>query len=505
MSSPPTQISTASEKPGKPRGKGLRFVAWGCATLLIAFGSLVLCGFFLLSKVPKSYPAISNPLPPPQKDRGFGGGLAHFDSPYLGHTGSWDGKGGEMFGHTKEKNLEIESKMGLRWTFMPVYWRALEPKGPVDLGLQVPPQWQELDRFVIAAHGRGLNILMQAPVMGGNAEGPPDWAGRVKPGRSAPKNMEAAAAFAARLAARYRPGGTLALREKWGSQYGVRAWELDNEPESYRTSWKDQAAEYAEFATKTAAAIKKVDPDAVIVCPGMAGGEHGLAWLEQTLGPEPGAGKRYSLGPVTDVVSFHCYEGLETAISGEDRTIERDFLGVRNIFEKYERRVPGFEYTPKQDFWHTEGNFDFLGVLSQERRAAWRFQVFTRAFVAGIRKVCVMDASPPEQIAVRAYIEVLPDPFPMLPADKDVQVRQGKVTAFMHPDAAMPDAGRVWVIWAVADSGDAIAEIPVRQRTVTCVGIDGRKTEATGSGGKIRLELKGDKKMPPGVLVLDRP
>jgi hypothetical protein len=38
-----------------------------------------------------------------------------------------------------------------------------------------------LDAFVIAAQARGLNILMQAPVVGGNAGGPPDWAGRWDP------------------------------------------------------------------------------------------------------------------------------------------------------------------------------------------------------------------------------------------------------------------------------------------------------------------------------------
>ncbi|MGH7967134.1 MAG: cellulase family glycosylhydrolase, partial [Limisphaerales bacterium] len=332
-----------------------------------------------------SFPSVPDPIPPPEKGRSLGGGLAHFDSPYLGHTGSWDGKGGAMFGHSKTPDLDIERDMGLHWTFMPVYWRALERDGPVDLDSGTPAEWQELDGFVIAAQKRGLNILMQAPVMGGNAGGPPKWAGQLKSGRSAPTNMAAAAAFAGKLAARYCPGGTLARQQKWGDHYGVRAWELDNEPESYLTSWKNQAHEYAEFVTKAAAAIKKLDPQAVIVCPGMAGGEHGLPWLEQALAPGKDPSGGLSIGPVTDVVSFHCYEGLETAILRKDRTIEQDLMDVRAVFRKGGRAAPGFEYAPKQDFWHTEGNFDFLGVLSKQRRAAWRFQFFTRAFAAGIR------------------------------------------------------------------------------------------------------------------------
>lgn len=101
-----------------------------------------------------------------------------------------------------------------------------------------------------------------------------------------------------------------------GERYGVRAWELDNEPESYRTNWKGQAADYAEFVTRAAERIKAADPQAVIVAPGMAGGKHGLSWLEATLdaaamqgSPEFRThGKPYSIGPVIDVVSLHNYE-----------------------------------------------------------------------------------------------------------------------------------------------------------------------------------------------------
>ena len=78
-----------------------------------------------------------------------------------------------------------------------------EPDGPVDLSTATPPAWRELDTFVIEAQSRRLNILMQAPVVGGNAGGPPGWAGRREPGKSAPADMEAAAAFAGKLARRY--------------------------------------------------------------------------------------------------------------------------------------------------------------------------------------------------------------------------------------------------------------------------------------------------------------
>ncbi|NOS70254.1 MAG: hypothetical protein HOP33_10020 [Verrucomicrobia bacterium] len=489
-----------------------RGCALGCAGVGVLFIVAIVLLFVFLGRVPTSYPPPTRPLPAASTGNNLGGGLDGFDSPYLGHTGSWNGKGGSMGGGSKTPDLDKEIGMGLRWTFMEVRWRAMEPDAPVDLDRAVPSAWQALDAFVIAAQKRGLNVLMQAPVVGGNAGGPPDWAGRRENGKSAPLKMDSLAAFAGKLAERYRPGGTLARREGWGERYGVRAWELDNEPESYRTHWNGQAADYAEFVTLAAAQIKAADPQAVIVASALASGKHGLQWLEATLdatvmagSPEFRAqGKPFSIGPVADVVSLHNYEGLDSFFAGEPRTIVQVLDDVSAVFEKWEQRAPGFTYARKQDYWHTEGNFDFIGALSAERRAAWRMQFFTRSFAAGLRKVCVMDASKIEQVAVRAYVKALPWPFPMKPADAEVKVLRGRVTAFRHLDRATAEAGQVWILWATADTGDAQVEVPVVRERVTLVHVDGSETVADTPGHRLTVELKGDRKMAPPVIVVDR-
>ena len=200
------------------RSRGyLKAAGWGCGCLILVFLGLVCVLFIILQRVPGSYLTVTRPMAPPASDSLLGGGLDGFASPYLGHTGSWDGKGGALGGRAKTVDLDIELGMGLRWTFMPVYWRALEPDGPVDLTKETPPAWRALDAFVIAAHERKLNVLMQAPVVGGNAGGPPAWAGHREKGKSAPADMYAAAAFAGKLAARYAPGGSLAMKEGWGN------------------------------------------------------------------------------------------------------------------------------------------------------------------------------------------------------------------------------------------------------------------------------------------------
>lgn len=508
-SKPKPECRTTKRKLGR---RLLRGCGSGCAGLVLFFVAAIVLAVLLLGKVPESYPPATRPILATPARTNLGGGRDGFESPYLGHTGSWDGKGGAMFGGSKIPDLDKERAMGLHWTFMPVYWRVLEPKGPVDLSQETPPAWQALDVFVIAAKERGLEVLMQAPVVGGNAGGPPAWAGRRVKGKSAPANMDALVEFAGKLAERYRPGGTLARREGWADDYGVRAWELDNEPESYLTNWKGQAADYAEFVTRAAARIKAADSQALIVAPSLGAGARGLPWLEAALDASAmagspvfrGQGKSYSIGPVIDVVSFHNYEGLDSAFSGS-RTIGQVFDDVSGVFEKWEQRVPGFTYARKQEYWHTEGNFDFLGILSAERRAAWRFQFYTRAFAAGIRKVVVMDASEAEQAAVRAYVAALPNPFPMLEASKEVVVVRGQVSVFRHPDAVGPDAGQVWIVWPLAKTGAATVEIPTRRSHVRVVSVGGESRTVTANTGRVRLALKGDAKMAPGVLVIDRP
>ncbi|HEY0073256.1 MAG TPA: hypothetical protein VGB77_04070, partial [Abditibacteriaceae bacterium] len=174
---------------------------------------------------------------------------------------------------------------------------------------------------------------------------------------------------------------------------------------------------------------------------------------------------------------------------------------IRAVFEEWENKTPGFTYKRKQDYWHTEGNFDFFGIMSAERRAAWRFQFFTRAFAAGIRKVIIMDASLPEQVAVRAYIQALPNPFPMLPATSQVKIIQGRVVAFRHPREGKN--GQVWIVWTQANRGDALIEIPVQKKQVEIVSVDGKKRLMVTPNNRLRVTLKGDAKMAPPLLILD--
>lgn len=511
---PPAEPTPGRTKPARSLfRRTLRTLILLAGSAVVVLGAAAAGIFLLLQKVPQSYPASTRPIPYDTNRIALGGGLEGFDSPYLGHTGSFNGRGSSMSGAAKLQDLDAEQAMGLRWTFMSAYWSALEPDGPVNLDAGTPPAWRELDAFIVAAHHRGLHVLLQAPVVGGNAGGPPAWAGRREFGKAAPFRMDALVDFAGKLARRYAPGGTLAQREGWGSNYGVRAWEIDNEPEGYLTHWKNQAGDYAEFFTGASARIRAADPKAVIVGPALASGKRGLRWLEAALDAPAlsgsptfrALGTPFSIGPGLDVVSFHNYEGLDTALSDGPRTVTQVFDDVRAVMEECEQRAHGFTYRRKQEYWHTEGNYDFFGVLPVERRAAWRLQFFTRAFAAGIRKVAVMDADPVEQTAIRAYTRTLPNPFPIYPVTNTLAILHGSIAAFIHPDGPEPDAGRVWILWPHANSGDAAAEIPTRRPHVELLSVDGKPTRLDAAAGNVRVNLRGDPKMAPPVLVIDRP
>ena len=191
--------------------------------------------------------------------------------------------------------------------------------------------------------------------------------------------------------------------------------------------------------------------------------------------------------------------------SGSEDTIEQFMDNLRAIFNEGETTA-GFPYAATRVLAYRR-QLRFHRLALRQRRAAWRIQFMTRAFAAGVRKVCVMDASDREQAAVRGYVATLPRPFPIRPADTEVKILRGRATTFRHSDGAEAEAeaGQVWVLWAVAGQGDAQVDLPVVHDTVTLVHTDGSKSKVESAGHRLTVNLKGDRKMAPPVLVIDRP
>ena len=116
----------------------------------------------------------------------------------------------------------------------------------------------------------------------------------------------------------------------------------------------------------------------------------------------------------------------------------------------------------------------------------------------------VMDASRPEQVAVHAYVNALPNPFPIQPAEEQAHILNGKPMIYCHVDSTNADAGRVWISWAAAGTGDADLELPLIRRQVKTVQVDGGETMMTVTSRSVRIHLRGEAKMAPPVLIIDR-
>ena len=417
--------------------------------------------------------------------------------------------------------------MGLKWTWLNVHWNLVEAEKPTD----APPapiattddpttSWHRLDRFVRKARELGLHIALQI-VVGGNAGGPPAWAGRRVEGKSAPAFMDGTepgadgqglVPFGVKLAERYQAGGVLAQADGWTDGYGVRTWIMDNEPDSYQTNWDGLADDYAEFVVKSSAAIKAVDPTALIVATEHAEGEEEMSWTTAVLqaGTQEASptylanGIDYVAGPAVDVPSFHSYEILggifgNAFLDGDDISAQQLLKGARRTKAKWQEfeNQPGHEYAPKTELWHTEGGFGFIAD-DPEGKKHWIIQWLTQAFAAGVTKATIMDASPEQARAVRTMTCLLPDPFPMV--DVTAAVGANPAATFVFRATRNTDGGATYVAWARTGEGNIFppqVSLPVNSDDVKIVTWDGAVTSATvatdpSSGAKsVTLSLPG--------------
>jgi hypothetical protein len=89
-------------------------------------------------------------------------------------------------------------------------------------------------------------------------------------------------------------------------------------------------------------------------------------------------------------------------------------------------------------------------------------------------------------------------------ANDRAAVVSGQPVVFCHQDNTNADAGRVWILWAAADTGEAELALPCIRDQVRSVLVDGTETVLTSSNATVRVRLRGDTKMAPPILLLDR-
>lgn len=162
------------------------------------------------------------------------------------HTQLW------MSGDKTERDLQLAKDAGFGWVKQRFEWRYMEQKAKGQIS------FERADQLVQATNKAGLKLIARV-------DNQPEWA-TAKPYGAAtapPDKPQDFADFVGALAARY----------KAGSPYGrIYAYEIWNEPNLSR-EWGNRApsaAEYVALLKASYEAIKKADPEAIVITAGLS-------------------------------------------------------------------------------------------------------------------------------------------------------------------------------------------------------------------------------------------
>ncbi|MBX5445986.1 cellulase family glycosylhydrolase [Sphaerobacter sp.] len=182
---------------------------------------------------------------------------------------------------TNETYLDLVRDAGCDWVRVQGQWGLMEP----EPGYYI---FHPLDRFVDAARERGLHVLV-------TVNAPPAWALDIPPGT--PANPVSFGRFMEVLVAHFRGR--------------VDAWQIWNEPNiAQEAGGLIRPAGYLELLRVGSQAVRRHDPDALVVLAGMAPSSlrertviwDDLAYTEELLALNGGEAGRY-----IDVIGIHAY------------------------------------------------------------------------------------------------------------------------------------------------------------------------------------------------------
>ena len=205
------------------------------AGLLLAL-ALVLATFGCSAPAPTPSPT-TNPGPRPEGTGSLAFGF---------HTQLW------MSGDKTERDLQLVKDAGFGWIKQRFEWRYMEQKAKGQIS------FERADQIVQAANKAGLKIIARV-------DNQPEWATAKRYGAATapPDKPQDYADFVGAMAARY----------KAGSPYGrIHAYEIWNEPNLSR-EWGNRAPSAAEYVALLKAAyeaIKKADPEAIVITAGLS-------------------------------------------------------------------------------------------------------------------------------------------------------------------------------------------------------------------------------------------
>jgi len=223
----------------------------------------------------------------------------------------------ELTSERDEGQVELAAGTGARWARVPLRWRTIEPRQAN------PPAYRfgTYDKLLGALRQHGFQIIL-------TVRDNPTWAADTSCGPLNAAGQEAFLRFLEEAVSRYRQ-----------APYQVQHWELYNEPdntdaETYGAQggcWGNAPAAYAELLRQAYPAIKKANPEAIVIFGGLAleqieGNPFNVRFLEQVL--DAGAGAYF------DWANFHYYPAFSYRWDRFGRGIQGKAAYLQGILAK---------------------------------------------------------------------------------------------------------------------------------------------------------------------------
>jgi len=426
---------------------------------------------------------------------------------------------------------------GLHWKYAWLAWSDVE----VGPGVY---EWDMLDEFVRSAYDHGINLVLQ--VMVGAWGAPQPWAGplRVNPGQQAvapiPQDLTPLRDFWTTLVHRYKPGGVLAQEEGW-TEYGVRAYEVENEPDGipWWGQWTKVPLDYAQYLSVIGPAAAAEYPDVEICGPSLSQNDDankGLTWLDRMLTPGSAtsqwasdtyrAGTDHPAGgPYVDCFSWH----RDTSDAG-DGSIPARIAALKAVIAAHDAAHQSVDpASTSAPLYFSEGGP--LQYASAYDKYAWADAALLAELLAGgVRRMVVSlsaqfnDAAWPDAPVgkmARVFERLFPNGDGMREVSAEVDP-SGATTAYVRTD---PVTGlRTWILWAdyatappgqgpelpvhpnlpvnpnpPAPGADYTVTLPVATATAEVIGTDWTSTIQPATGG-IEVTLHSDTPSPTVVV-----
>lgn len=451
-----------------------------------------------------------------------------FDNPYVASPGPQipttelnHPYGGQHDTTGRREFLQRVYASGVRWVYVWVTWSDVQPEPNVY-------RWDALDRFLTTAEDVGINVVVQVHV--GAWSRPQTFAGPTRANSLHPssptvayEDFGPAVDFWRALVGRYMPGGALARERGW-EDYGVRVWEVENEPDQvplpWWGSWAVVPKDFAAYLSQVVPSVRELDEDITIAAPALnhedepsvtrGGGVAGLRWLDEMLTPGSAqsewASDTYRRGdsfpdpvPLVDLFSFHRNNVDVATAQVAERARE-----VRQVVTTHLARHP--ERTAR--LYYSEGN-----ALSYDpdavRYARAQSQLAVQALEAGVERLAfdhgshINDedwTSSPVYRAFRVITTLFPEPGHVERADDLIDPE--RVTTYRRADPAT--GVTTLALWAhdlpmgtgPSPGPPFVIDVPVPAGEAIVVGPDHEPRPVTVEGSSVQIELFRDDPSP---------